>query len=166
MRQPPVLNGRHPCMCFEVAYHQAVIREVKGGGYLGVAELMNSTSTSLESVYTGAIMHWGMMTLSIQNIVAIIGSMTGCLFCLWWMKMLRLPYTRLLTIGFGFLLVYQVCMYFYITPTLNFERLIFPTFIRTFGYAIFFTTLTLSLEELMPFQHFFSGFCSSVGSLK
>lgn len=123
----------------------------------GVAELMNSTSTSLESVYTGAIMHWGMMTLSIQNIVAIIGSMTGCLFCLWWMKMLRLPYTRLLTIGFGFLLVYQVCMYFYITPTLNFERLIFPTFIRTFGYAIFFTTLTLYLEELMPFQHFFMG---------
>ena len=123
----------------------------------GVAELMNSTSTSLESVYTGAIMHWGMMTLSIQNIVAIIGSMTGCLFCLWWMKMLRLPYTRLLTIGFGFLLVYQVCMYFYITPTLNFERLIFPTFIRTFGYAIFFTTLTLYMEELMPFQHFFMG---------
>ena len=48
-------------------------------------------------------------------------------------------------------------MYFYITPTLNFERLIFPTFIRTFGYAIFFTTLTLYLEELMPFQHFFMG---------
>lgn len=157
MRQPPVLNGRQPRMRFEVAYHQAVIREVKGGGYLGVAELMNSTSTSLESVYTGALMHWGMMTTSIQNIVAIIGSMTGCLFCLWWMKMLRLPYTRLLTIGFGFLLVYQVCMYFYITPTLNFERLIFPTFIRTFGYAIFFTTLTLYLEELMPFQHFFMG---------
>ena len=83
--------------------------------------------------------------------------MTGCLFCLWWMKMLRLPYTRLLTIGFGFLLVYQACMYFYITPTLNFERMVFPTFIRTFGYAIFFTTLTLYLEELMPFQHFFMG---------
>ena len=123
----------------------------------GVAELMNSTSTSLESVYTGALMRWGMMTTSTQNIVAIIGSMTGCLFCLWWMKMLRLPYTRLLTIGFGFLLVYQACMYFYITPTLNFERMVFPTFIRTFGYAIFFTTLTLYLEELMPFQHFFMG---------
>ena len=37
MRQPPVLNRRHPCMCFEVAYHQAVIREVKGGGYLSDA---------------------------------------------------------------------------------------------------------------------------------
>ena len=34
---PSVLNGRHPRMCFEVAYHQAVIREVKGGGYLSDA---------------------------------------------------------------------------------------------------------------------------------
>ena len=67
MRQPPVLNGRQPRMCFEVAYHQTVIREVKGGGYLGVAELMNSTSTSLESVYTGALMRWGMMTTSTQK---------------------------------------------------------------------------------------------------
>lgn len=37
MRQPPVLNGRQPRMCFEVAYHQTVIREVKGGGYLSDA---------------------------------------------------------------------------------------------------------------------------------
>jgi hypothetical protein len=29
--------------------------------------------------------------------------------------------------------------------------------VRTFGYAIFFCTLTIYLEELMPFQHFFMG---------
>ena len=34
---PSVLNGRQPRMCFEVAYHQTVIREVKGGGYLSDA---------------------------------------------------------------------------------------------------------------------------------
>ena len=34
MRQPPVLNGRHPGMRFEVAYHQTVIRKMESGGYL------------------------------------------------------------------------------------------------------------------------------------
>lgn len=122
-----------------------------------VAELMNSTPTTLQNAFTGSILHWGMMTTSVFNIITIVGNVTGCIFCLWWMKMLKLPYTRLLTIGFGFMLVYQVMMYFYVTPELNIGRLYFPTFIRSFGYTIFFVTLTLYLEELMPFQHFFMG---------
>lgn len=32
-----------------------------------------------------------------------------------------------------------------------------PVFLRQFGNAIFFTTLTIYLEELMPFEHFFMG---------
>lgn len=122
-----------------------------------VAEFMNSTPTTLQNAFTGSILHWGMMTTSVFNIIIIVGNVTGCIFCLWWMKMLKLPYTKLLTIGFGFMLVYQVMMYFYVTPELNIGRLYFPTFIRSFGYTIFFVTLTLYIEELMPFQHFFMG---------
>jgi len=81
----------------------------------------------------------------------------GCLFTLWWMKGLKYSYTSLLTIGFVALLGYQVMMYFYISPQLNVARLYFPTVLRTFGYAIYFTALTIYLEELMPFQHFFMG---------
>ena len=122
-----------------------------------VAELMNSTPNALQNVFTGAVLHYGYYTTSRLNLVSIVGVISGCLFCLWWMKMLRQPYTRLLTIGFAFLLIYQIWMYFYITPSLNIERLYFPTFIRNFGYSIFFVTLTVYLEELMPFQHFFMG---------
>lgn len=122
-----------------------------------VAELMNSTPTALENVYTGQILHYGMLTMSRFNLIVIVGNITGCLFCLWWMKMLDLPYTRLLTIGFAFLLVYQVWMYFLVSPVIEIQMLYFPTFIRSFGYTIFFVTLTLYLNELMPFQHFFMG---------
>jgi hypothetical protein len=122
-----------------------------------VAELMNSTPNALQNVFTGAVLHYGYYTTSRLNLVSIGGVISGCLFCLWWMKLLRQPYTRLLTIGFAFLLIYQIWMYFYITPSLNIERLYFPTFIRNFGYSIFFVTLTVYLEELMPFQHFFMG---------
>ena len=120
-----------------------------------VEEWMNSTHNALEGMFTGSILHYGMLTSSRFNIVGWIGSVSGCLFCLWWMKMLRLKYTPLLTIGFALMLAYQVMMYFYITPELNIERLYAPTFVRTFGYAIFFCVLTIYLEELMPFQHFF-----------
>ena len=120
-----------------------------------VEEWMNSTHNALEGIFTGSILHYGMLTSSRFNFVAWIGSVSGCLFCLWWMKMLRLRYTPLLTIGFALMLAYQVLMYFYISPEVNIERLYLPTFLRTFGYAIFFCTLTVYLEELMPFQHFF-----------
>lgn len=122
-----------------------------------IAELMNSTPTALQNVYTGQILHYGYLTTSTLNLFVIAGNVTGCLFCLWWMKMLHLPYTRLLTIGFAFLLVYQIWMYFLINPVIEFNMLYFPTFIRSFGYTIFFVTLTLYLNELMPFQHFFMG---------
>lgn len=122
-----------------------------------VAELMNSTPTALQNVFTGQMLHYGYLTSSVFDLFVIIGNITGCLFCLWWMKMLHAPYTRLLTIGFAFLLVYQICMYFLISPVIEIHMLYFPTFIRSFGYTIFFVTLTLYLQELMPFQHFFMG---------
>ena len=72
-----------------------------------VEEWMNSTHNALEGVFTGSILHYGMLTSSRFNIVGWIGSVSGCLFCLWWMKMLRLKYTPLLTIGFALMLAYQ-----------------------------------------------------------
>lgn len=122
-----------------------------------VAELMNSTPTALENVFTGSVLHYGYLTTSVQNLIVIAGNITGCLFCMWWMKMLKFPYTSLLTLGFAFLLVYQVWMYFLISPVIEAYMLTVPTFIRSFGYTIFFVTLTLYLNELMPFQHFFMG---------
>jgi hypothetical protein len=145
---------RHPYISPDAFKYKTLIPIL---GMFAVAELMNSTPKALQTVFTGAILHYGTMTTSIFDLINIAGAMTGCLFCLWWMKMLHQKYTTLLTIGFLFLLIYQVWMYFYITPALNIERLYFPTFIQNFGYAIFFVTLTIYLQELMPFQHFFMG---------
>jgi hypothetical protein len=122
-----------------------------------VAELMNATPKAIENVYTGAVMHWGMMTLSTLNLLGVVGTILGCLFTLLWMKVLHKHYTHLLILGFAALLGYQVLMYFYLSPELNIERLYLPTVLRTFGYAIYFTALTIYLEELMPFEHFFMG---------
>lgn len=122
-----------------------------------VAEFMNATPKVLENTFTGAVMHWGSYTVSVLNLVAVAGTVLGCAFTFLWCKILNFHYTRLLIIGFAALLGYQIMMYFYITPTLPLWRLYLPTILRTFGYAIYFTALTIYLEELMPFEHFFMG---------
>lgn len=145
---------RHPYILPSAFKHKTLVPIL---GMFAVAELMNSTPKALQTVFMGSILHYGTMTTSRFDLINIVGAMTGCLFSLWWMKMVRLKYTTLLTIGFMFLLVYQVWMYFYITPDLNIERLYFPTFIQNFGYAIFFVTLTIYLQDLMPYPNFFLG---------
>ena len=88
----------------------------------------------------------------------------GCIFTILWgrgtptwgiIPRLGFKYTRLLSVGFAALLLYQVMMYFYISPGLNIERIYLPTVLRTFGYAIFFSTMTLYLKELIEFPTFF-----------
>lgn len=149
-----MLHIRHPYIDPKAFKYKTLIPIL---GMFAVAEVMNSTPGTLQNTFTAAVLHYGMITSSRFNLISIVGNVTGCLFCLWWMKMLKQKFTRLLTIGFAFLLVYQVMMYFYISPELNIEKLYFPTFIRNFGYTIFFVTLTIYLQELMPFQHFFMG---------
>jgi len=122
-----------------------------------LSEVMNSTPKSLQNVLTGSILHWGNITTCHLYLWEWLGTALGCLFVLLWMKVLKQTYTRLLTIGFAAMLAYQVAMYFYIDPGLNIERLYLPTVTRCFGYAIYFTALTIYLEELMPFNHFFMG---------
>ncbi len=123
----------------------------------GFVEFMGSTPKVLQTAFTGAVLHFGTVTTNVLNFVEWTGAIVGCLFCLFWCKVLRLKYTRLLTLGVAAMVCYPVMMYFLIDPGLPIEALYAPTFLRSFGNAIFFCMLTIYLEELMPFQHFFMG---------
>ena len=122
-----------------------------------VAELMNGTGNSLEKPFWGAVLHYGQLTEGRFEFIALAGNFVGCVFCLFWYKSWHQKYTRLLTVGFALLVFYQVYMYFHITTSIEIETLYMPTFIRNFGYTIFFVALTLYLEDLLPFRHFFMG---------
>ena len=129
-----------------------------------VAELMNATPHALQNTLTGGVLGWGFTTTQQFYLFEILGYACGAAFTILWGKgcpnwgflpRLGFKYTRLLTVGFAALLAYQVMMYFYVSPTLNVERLWLPTFLRTFGYAIFFATMTLYLKDLIEFPVFF-----------
>lgn len=120
-------------------------------------EFMGSTPKILQTAFTGGVLHFGTFTTNIFNLVEWIAAVVGCLFCLLWIKVFKLKYTQLLTVGVASLATYPVLMYLLIMPGLNIEALYLPVFMRSFGNAIFFTTLTIYLEEAMPFAHFFMG---------
>ena len=133
-------------------------------GMFFVAELMNATPHALQNTLTGGVLGWGFTTTSQFYLFEMLGYASGCAFTILWGKETprwgRIPrfgfkYTRLLTVGFACLLIYQVLMYFYVSPVLNIERLWLPTFLRTFGYSIFFATMTLYLKDLIEFPTFF-----------
>jgi hypothetical protein len=152
---------RHPYLEPSMFYHMRLYPIL---GMFFVAELMNATPHALQNTLTGGVLHWGFTTTQQFYIFEMLGYACGSAFTvLWgkgcpnwgWIPRLGFKYTRLLTVGFACLLLYQVLMYFYVSPTLNIERLWLPTFLRTFGYGIFFATMTLYLKDLIEFPTFF-----------
>ncbi len=152
---------RHPYIAPEVWMHWRLLPIL---GMFFVAELMNATPHALQGTLTGGVLHWGFTTTSQLYFFELLGYAFGCIFTILWGRETarwgRIPrwgftYTRLLTVGFAALLLYQVMLYFYVSPALNIECLYLPTFLRTFGYGIFFSTMTIYLKDLIAFPTFF-----------
>lgn len=120
-------------------------------------EIMDSTPKTLQNTLTGSILHWGSVTTDVLNLVEWGGVVLGCLFSLFWYRVLKFKYTRLLTLGVVAMAAYPVIMYFIVDPGLPIKALYLPTVCRAFGHAVFFCTLTIYLEEAMPFPYFFMG---------
>ena len=143
---------RHPYIDPQVWPHARLIPIL---GMFFVAEVMNATPHALQNTLTGGVLGWGFTTTQQFYLFEFLGYTMGAAFTVFWHRPLHQKYTRLLTVGFFCLLMYQVLLYFYVSPTLNTERLWLPTFLRTFGYAIFFSTMTLYLKDLIEFPTFF-----------
>ena len=122
-----------------------------------VCEFMSVGSKSLQNVFFASALGYGSMTMTRFSLLEFAGVAAGCLFVIFWIKILKLKYTRLLTLGFIFLLCYHLMMYFTISPDTGIATFYLPVAMRTFGYAVFFSVLSIYLEEKMTFAHFFMG---------
>lgn len=145
---------RHPYIAPQAWMYKRLVPLL---GLFVVVELVSATPKVLQNAFTGSILHYGWTTTAHLNLVEWTGTIGGCLFVLLWMKVWHWKYTKLFIVGTATLLAYEALMYFSVMPGLPIERLYLPIFCRTFGNAIFFTALTIYLEEVMPFQHFFMG---------
>ncbi len=156
-----MIHIRHPYIDPSVFCHWRLLPIL---GMFFVAEVMNATPHVLQNTLTGGVLGWGFTTTQQFYVFEVIGYASGSAFTILWgrgdphwggLPRWGFKYTHLLTVGFAALLLYQVMMYFYVSPMLNVERLWMPTMLRTFGYGIFFATMTLYLKDLIEFPTFF-----------
>lgn len=145
---------RHPYIAPEAWRYKRLVPLL---ALFALVELVGATPKVVQNTFTSGVLRFGWTDTTELNLVEWAGVIMGCLFVMLWVKVLRQKFTRLLTVGMAALLGYEVMMYFIIVPGLNVEALYQPVWCRAFGNAIFFTALTIYLEELMPFQHFFMG---------
>lgn len=156
-----MLHVRHPYIDPKVWPHAKLIPIF---AMFFVADMMNATPHALQNTLTEGVLHWGFTTTQQFYVFEILGYIVGCVFTILWGGTTpvwgRIPrfgfkYPYLLGIGFAALLLYQVLMYFNVSPVLNVERFYLPTFLRTFGYGVFFSTMTIYLKNLIEFPTFF-----------
>lgn len=124
-------------------------------GMFAIVELINSTPKVLQNALTGRVLHYGITQTDQLYLVEVLGTVVGMTFILYCVKILRIKYTRLLTLGAIMMVAYTSMLYLLVSPGLNIESLYIPVFCRAFGNAIFFTCLTIYIFDLMPFEHFF-----------
>ena len=119
----------------------------------------SSSSNVLEGALKGSIVPSGLREDVMSHVLNILGIVCGSLLSLLWFFRLKLSLGRLTIVGMVLTCVYSFMMFFLVSPDTPYSMLLFPTFMRNFGYSIIFTSLTLYIQVQMPFQHFFQGLC-------
>ena len=114
-----------------------------------------ATEHVLEEVFYAEGLHLEPLSTIRFNFIAILGGIVGCLFSLWWLKVMRYNYLQLIMIGLIFMFVYLFGFYLSINHTIKMEQLYWPIACRTFCYALISISLFVCLEEIMTFPHFF-----------
>lgn len=120
-----------------------------------IVELINSTPKVLQNALTGSVLHYGLMQTDELYLIEVLGTVYGMLFIIYAVKILKIKYTRLLSLGAVCMVAYTAMLYLLVSPGLDVHSLYVPVFCRAFGNAIFFACLTIYIFDLMPFEHFF-----------
>ncbi len=122
-----------------------------------LAEWFAGTPKVLGNAFIGGVLHMGVVTSSVLELVCFGGVVCASVLGLMWLHVWRWSLWRLLTIGFMALLAYQVLMYFLVSPTTCLEQLYLPIFLRGFGFNLFFIVCTIYVWDALGFQTFFMG---------
>lgn len=146
-----MLNIRHPYIKWDALCYRRVPVALL---LFFVTDAIMETPNSLQGILTGSLLGFDTMNTVRFNWFALAGTLCGCLFSLWWMWKQRLPIIRLAFFGLACAVGYQVMMYFLTATTTELSDFYAPTFLRTFGYAAVYCSLTYYMKEHIPFDHF------------
>lgn len=120
-----------------------------------VVEALMGSEYVLEEIFLEEGLHYDAITGAVLDGSVVLGVLIGCLFSLWWMKVMRYSYVRLIIIGLFALAGYLVGMYFLISPDISRDMLFAPLFCRGMASAVLGISFLISLHDVMSFYTFF-----------
>ncbi len=120
-----------------------------------VVEALMGSEYVLEEIFLEEGLHYDALTGAVLDGSVVAGVLIGCLFSLWWMKVMHYSYVRLIIVGLFALMGYLVGMYFLISSEISRNMLFTPLFCRGVASAVLGISFLISLHDAMSFQTFF-----------
>ena len=125
---------------------------------ISVSELLLGSEHTLEEILCAEVLHLEEHTKEELFLWALPGFYLGVTIDLLWLKVLKWKVWKLFAIGFGFILVYALLMYFTVDAQVNIEQFRLPIVCRGAAVAILSATLMWALDESAPnLEQFFMG---------
>lgn len=123
-----------------------------------VAEILLGAEHTLEEIFYAEVADLPEHIKSEHGLWALCGIYGGVLITLWWLGHKKWKVWRLLAFGFGCLLAYAACMYFFIDLNAPIEQYRVAVILRGCACAVLSISLMWSLHESIPdLEHFFMG---------
>lgn len=113
----------------------------------------------LEETFIAEGLHYAEISTLHFNLYVSIGVVIGALIALWWLKVMRWGYTRLVVLGCVALIAYLGGIYFLISPHITREMLAFPLICRGMATSIMSITFLSAFRDSVPFPLFFQALC-------
>lgn len=119
-----------------------------------VVDLLLAPSHLFEHIYMEAVLGYDSLNVISLNWVVLLGVITGAVFTYLTFARLKWSYKTMTVIAFTAITGYLMVFYFTIDYNLPKEALVFPVFLRSFGYVMIAICFLTSLSRV-PFQFFF-----------
>ncbi len=142
---------RHPFITPDTWCYPAVY--ITFGLYL-VIDLLLAPSHLLEHIYMEGILGFDELHLISLNWVSVVAVVVGSTFTYLTFARRKWKYKTRTVIGFCCITGYLMWFYFRMDVNLPKAALVFPVFLRSFGYVVIAITFLTALSRV-PFQHFF-----------
>ena len=117
-----------------------------------ISGLLMSTQSVLEHIFTGSILHFGVIPLANLNWMTLLGVIVGAFFTRFVMMRLDWNARRVTFLSMLFTTMYVVMMFFLISPDTRLQQLYLPSFLCGLGHVTLFIALTTYMEEQTPPQ--------------
>lgn len=119
-----------------------------------VIDILLSPSHLFEHIYMEGVLGYDALHVISLNWVSLAGSVMGAIFTFLTFARRKWRYKTMTVVAFLSIIAYLMVFYFTIDYRLPKEALVFPLFLRSFGYVIIAICFLTALSRV-PFQYFF-----------